>query len=240
MKEVTTLSSLNVLVHSTDGSFRVRQIRVSRFLYGGFAGRDDRAVHAHIEELRRIGVSAPAETPTLNPLPASLLTTGGIVEVLGQNTSGEVEYVLVFDGDEVLVGVGSDHTDRELEKQDIRLSKQVCSKVLAPVLWDYAAVEDHWDDLIIRSWVQGSGDPEPRLYQESSVAELLDVRAWMEVLRKRFGDRTDGVVLFSGTVPVLSGHLIFGESYVVGLEDPILRREIRYSYRVKFVGCDGR
>ncbi len=213
---------------------------MSRFLYGGFAGRDERAVQAHIEELRRIGVSPPTETPTLNALPASLLTTGGVVEVLGHNTSGEVEYVIVFDGDEILVGVGSDHTDRELEKQDIRVSKQVCAKVLAPVLWEYAAVENHWDELVIRSWVHESGDSEPRLYQESSVAELLDVRAWTEVLSKRLGDRTDGVVLFSGTVPVFGGALVCGESYAIGLEDPVLRREIRYSYRVKFVACHGR
>ena len=33
------------------------------------------------------------------------------------------------------VGTGSDHTDREVEKYGVTVSKQMCDKPVAPVFW---------------------------------------------------------------------------------------------------------
>jgi len=67
-------------------------------------------------------------------VPPERVTTAPSVRVRGSHTSGEVEFVLFKTGSGTLVTVGSDHTDRELEKSDVPLSKAVCPKVVAPVL----------------------------------------------------------------------------------------------------------
>ena len=43
------------------------------------------------------------------------------------------------------VGIGSDHTDREVETYNITVSKQMCEKPMAPVLWALSDVADHWE-----------------------------------------------------------------------------------------------
>ena len=53
------------------------------------------------------------------------------VVVVGDKTSGEAEFVLVYSGAELYVGVGSDHTDRGLERLSVSRSKQVCPKPLS-------------------------------------------------------------------------------------------------------------
>ena len=47
-------------------------------------------------------------------------------------------------------------------------------------------------------------------------------------------NKKEGIVLFSGTIPTRAG-LIFGESYELEMEDPVLKRMIKHSYRVKIL-----
>jgi hypothetical protein len=47
-------------------------------------------------------------------------------------------------------------------------------------------------------------------------------------------DKKESFVLFSGTIPTKIG-LIFGDFYEPVLEDPVLKRAIRHSYRVKIL-----
>ena len=94
-----------------------------RLINAGFTGRDRAAVEAHIEELRHHGVPCPDETPVLYPKMANLITTADEVEVIGPDTSGEAEFVLLLDTGRVLVGTGSDHTDREPEKTTIEKAR---------------------------------------------------------------------------------------------------------------------
>ena len=54
------------------------------------------------------------------------------LEVLGPDTSGEVEPVIVALDDGLWIGLGSDHTDRKAETMGIALSKQLCGKVMGP------------------------------------------------------------------------------------------------------------
>ncbi|KQZ01468.1 hypothetical protein ASD45_11870 [Pseudolabrys sp. Root1462] len=63
--------------------------------------------------------------------------------MLGGDSSGEVEpVVLSFDG-AMWLGVGSDHTDRKLETLGIALSKQICGKVIGEDVWPLAELTPH-------------------------------------------------------------------------------------------------
>jgi 4-hydroxyphenylacetate 3-monooxygenase len=73
-----------------------------RLVIGGYTGRDEAAVRAHIDELAAIGVPPPAAVPDFYELPAGLLTTSATIEVGSGNTSGEAEPVLLRSGGPVL------------------------------------------------------------------------------------------------------------------------------------------
>ena len=92
----------------------------------GYTGRDRAAVERHIRELEREGVPAPPRVPMCYAVANHLLIQGGgMVEVCGGTTSGEAEPVLLVTPRGVLVGVGSDHTDRQLERQCVARSKNL-------------------------------------------------------------------------------------------------------------------
>src|SRR5882672_11152782 len=88
-----------------------RRIEISTLVIAGWTGRDRTAVEYHIAELAAIGVRPPRVVPCFYRVGANLLTTTGEVEVVGEDSSGEVEFVLVAEPDAMYVGVGSDHTD---------------------------------------------------------------------------------------------------------------------------------
>ncbi len=102
----------------------------------GYVGRNQAEVRRHVEELAAKGIPAPKSTPVLFPKVRRALVTDESIEVYGEETSGELEYVLLIrDENEIYVGLGSDHTDRKLEETDIPRSKQVCPNVLSKTVW---------------------------------------------------------------------------------------------------------
>src|SRR5262249_18271568 len=149
----TPMNTLTLTVLAEDRSTPLRFV-VRRVVNAGYVGRDQAAVRAHIDELAREGIPPPRPVPDFFLVGADRLTTKDQIEVLGKETSGEVEYVLLLDQGEVYVGVGSDHTDRALEQHSLTRSKQICSNVLSSQVWRYRDVKDRWDDLLLQSWVQ--------------------------------------------------------------------------------------
>ena len=135
-----------------------------RIIIAGYTGRNQEEVKAHINELAAQGVPAPTEIPTIFRATLDRLKTDNDMEVLGEHTSGEAEAVLLVAGNDIWVAVGSDHTDRELEKINIVASKQVCPKPVSAEVWRYADVRERWDSLVLRSWVGETG--REQLYQE--------------------------------------------------------------------------
>ena len=101
----------------------------------GWTGRDVAALEKHIRELEEIGVKRPKSTPIFYRNAASLLTTADTIEVLGEHSSGEIEYVIHAIGGDLFVGVGSDHTDRKAETINVSLSKQMCAKPVSRKIW---------------------------------------------------------------------------------------------------------
>ncbi|HHY91908.1 MAG TPA: DUF2848 family protein [Firmicutes bacterium] len=195
----------------------------------GFAGRDQEKVHEHIRELQAIGVECPAQTPVIYPASGLLATTDTAIQVVGSETGPEVEFVLVPYQNRLLVGLASDQTDRSLEKVSIYKSKQICAKPLSTVLWDYEDVADHWDQLVLRGWVETEGAK--TLYQESPASALLPVPALLDHVRREYPD-LEGAIILSGTVPTLSG-LATPSRFTALLQDPVLGREIHLAYEVQ-------
>ena len=128
--------------------------------------------------------------------------------------------------------MGSDHTDRDVETKSIPGSKQMYAKCLAPECWLYPDVRKHWDELILRCWATKGA--RRALYQEALLSEVLDPQELIEKMPCEGIDKKEGFVLFSGTIPTKGG-LIFGDFYELELEDPVLNRAIRHSYRVKIL-----
>ena len=193
----------------------------------GYAGRDRAAVDHHIDELAELGVPRPANIPLFMVFPPGLIAQGPSISVTGVDTSGEAEIVVVVDGDEAFVTVGSDHTDRDLEAVHMIASKAVCPKPVALSGWSAAEVGDRWDDLVLRSRIDGDV-----LYQDGSAAtnlhplELVAAIPWS-------GPPPGCFVAFTGTVPVIDG-IRPSTGFRAELSGPGLP-SIELSYRVETV-----
>ena len=163
----------------------------------GYAGRDRAAVEHHIDELAALGVPRPASIPLFMVFPPWLITQAPSIAVAGSDTSGEAEIVVVVDGDDAFVTIGSDHTDRTLEAVDIVASKGVCPKPVARTGWTAQSVAEDWDGLKLSSRIDGEV-----LYQDGSAGanlpplELVASIPWA-------GRAPDCFVAFTGTVPVI-------------------------------------
>jgi len=206
---------------------------VRRLYLGGWAGRSLQDVQHHIDELAKVGVPAPTQIPILMPMPRHLVTTDSSIEVRDGVTSGEVEYVLLLNGERVWVTVGSDHTDREIERVDIAKSKQLYPNVIAAETWPYDEVRGHWDALELTCWVETNG--RFILYQQSPLAALRSAASWLDTLQER-DLLARGTVLFSGSLPTIAGTLVCGDAYRFSLADPVLGRTLEQSYRVLPLG----
>src|SRR5713101_8212879 len=112
-----------------------REVGIDDAIVAGWTGRDAAAVEKHIAELEALGVRCPATTPIFYRVSVARLTMATEIEAVGAHYGGEVEFVLLQHGGRLWVGVGSDHTDREVEAYGVTVSKQLCEKPVAPVLW---------------------------------------------------------------------------------------------------------
>ena len=205
-------------------------VTVDSLIIAGWTGRDADAIEEHIAELEAIGVPRPGTVPCLYRVAASLLTTSGMIEVPGADSSGEVEFVLYGAAGGMLVGVGSDHTDRKVETYSITVSKQMCAKPVAPAAWRHAEVAGHWDELMLRSWAVEGGDR--RLYQEGPVSAM---RMPGDLIARHFdgaGELPAGAAMFCGTLAV-RGDVAAADRFELELEDPVLNRRIRHGYDVR-------
>lgn len=205
-------------------------ITIDRLIVAGWVGRDKAALQHHIQELGKLGVPAPSRTPTYMNLSPMVLTTKEVMDVVGDESSGEVECVLIKDGESVYVGVGSDHTDRAFEQYGIPASKQMCAKPIASVMWDLADVRDHLDQIVLRSWMTTGG--RRRLYQEGRLAANIDVLDILAAIPPGDGPAAARICLFCGTFPAIDG-IECGERFEFEMEDPVLQRTIGHEYGVR-------
>jgi hypothetical protein len=210
------------------GSRTPLTLSIRQAVVAGWTGRDPVARDKHIAELAAIGIAPPASTPIYYRVSARRLTTAERIECTGSDSSGEVEFVLIGSQGRTYVGLGSDHTDRKVEAYNITVSKQMCDKPLAPVVWDLDEVNDHWDAIVLRSfaWIGG----ERVLYQEGKLDGMLPVA---ELIAGSFGAAglPDGCAMFGGTFAAKGG-IRPASRFEVEIEDPVLGRSIRHGYDV--------
>jgi hypothetical protein len=224
-------------LHLTIDSSRGGQLVLEdpQVVIAGFTGRDRAAVDEHIAELHALGVAAPPEVPTFWSMPSRLLSLAPAVAcVPSATTSGEAEPVLIcVPSGETYVGAGSDHTDRERERESLEAAKLACPKMLAPSVWRLDDVADHWDELRLLSRTGLDGDP----YQRSTLAAVREPGDLLERLRAFGVDWERPLVFYLGTVAVLDGFR-FDTRFEAILQDPRSGRELVCAYEVRDLSAD--
>jgi hypothetical protein len=210
------------------GRRHTEHVDVNRLTIAGWAGRDQAAIEHHIAELAELGVKRPSTTPCFYRLGAELLTQAEQIDVVGAKSSGEAECVLLQTEAGLLVTIGSDHTDREVEAYGVTVSKQVCPKPLARDAWRLDDVAGHWDQLELRAYALARG--ERRVYQQGSVAALLPAA---ELLAR--APLSQHAAMFCGTLAVQGGivGMADGDALELELHDPVLKRTLCHAYRVR-------
>lgn len=222
---------LHVTVDAGEGA-EERTIAVGRVYNLGFTIRDREKMQRHLDEVVGVTVPWPEKPPIIFPISAWATITDTEVTVQYARTSGEVEIVTVQDGDEILVGVGSDQTDRELEATDIPWSKQAAPNVIAPTLWRWTDVADHWNQVELSSHVAEEEGGERVLYQKASVAEFWTPQEMLDSLEGRLAPASGAKVLFSGTVVSEDEKLNFGKELTIRMHDPVTDKSIEHTYVV--------
>jgi len=192
----------------------------------GWTGRDEKALHHHIEELAAIGVPRPSSVPVFYRISTANLMQTANLQVLGADTSGEAEPVVVAMVDGLWLGIGSDHTDRKAETMGIALSKQLCAKVVGKSLWRLEDVASHWDQLILRAYV--TIDDKRLKYQEGPLSAMRDPADLMSRAGAKF---ETGTIMFCGTLGAIGG-IRPASQFTALLEDPVLGREMMCEYDI--------
>lgn len=205
-----------------------RIVDIHRVYNLGSAARSPDSALPHQREVAEIGVRIAFDVPPprIYPVSPQTVTTEHAVYVLNDETSGEVEFCVLVDGDEVFVGVGSDHTDRLLERTSIPWSKEVCPNVLAPTMWRWPQVREHWDECLLESRLDGA------LYQSSTVGVFLRPEDMIELIRMRAGAGSGPFLIYSGAYASIDTTMRYGVRWDLTLTDTTLRRTITHQYDV--------
>src|SRR5579863_1796194 len=217
------------MVKLVEGRRQVLRVEVADLVIAGWTGRDTAGLQHHIDELAALGVKPPSSVPLFYRVDRRLIGTETSIDVVGSETSGEVETV-IFSAGGLWVGLGSDHTDRAAEAVSVALSKQLCRKVVAKELWPYEDVARHWDQLILRAHIVTSS--KRRLYQEGPAAIIRDPRELIERYTRGGASLPEGTVMFCGTQPAIGG-IAPADHFEMELEDPVLGRSIRCGYDIR-------
>ncbi len=209
-------------------------VDVDTVIVAGWTGRDRRAVEERIAELEALGITRPTSVPVFYRVSGTRLSTAATIESTSAS-SGEVEPVLLQHDGRLWVGLASDHTDREVEAYGITVSKQMCDKPCAPVLWPMAEVEDHWDELVLRAFIEENG--KRVLYQEGPLMGMLRPADLIERYRRE-GRFEPGTAMLCGTHAAIGG-IRPSRSFEMELEDPVLDRRIRHGYEIEVLPIAG-
>lgn len=219
---------MDVKLSRLDGSTADARFAIKRMYNFGSATRDPQVAVAHQEEVAKSGIHIAFDVPAprIYPIAIQAITSDEEVYVQSDRTSGEVE-IVIYVGDEIYVGVGSDHTDRALETVSIPGSKQAVVNHLAPEFWPYEEIRESWDECVLKSWV------DDRLYQDVGVSAFLRPEDIIALLRERAnGVPERDFMIYCGTIVSVDKALGFGSRWRYRLENPTTGRKIESAYQV--------
>jgi len=200
-------------------------VEIADLTVAGWTGRNADAVAHHIRELAALGVAPPSQVPLFYRVSHTLLMHTDLIEVLGHATSGEAEPLLAHLDGVLWLGLGSDHTDRDLEAASVAASKQACPKPVADTFWRFDDIAPHVDDLILTCQIQENGTW--TLYQEGTLAQIVPLPGL--AARAKLGGQ--GAML-CGTLPAI-GAVRPAAAYRMALTDPVRNKTMTLNYRVK-------
>ena len=129
----------------------------------------------------------------------------------------------------MLIGVGSDHTDREVETYSVPVSKQMCAKPVSKDVWRYDEVKDHFDDLLLRAWATENG--EKKLYQDGGVTAMRPPEELIGLYLPGQTALPAGMAMYCGTLAAIGG-IRPADRFDVEIEDPLRGTNILYGYNV--------
>jgi hypothetical protein len=183
---------------------------------------------AHQNEVADVGVRIAFDRPAprVYPMAVSSITTDDCIGVHHERTSGEAELVLVVDDGELYLGIGSDHTDRDLEALSILWSKQYSPSVLGRDVWRWRDVEEDWNQLVLESDVDG------RPYQSSKAAVFRKPTDILSALSERVQALPSSYVVYCGTYTTLENTIAFGGHWDVRLVNRRTDDRLAFGYDV--------
>lgn len=203
---------------------------IKNLMVVGFSGKDVEKTMEHIHELEKEGVKCPSEVPVPYQCDPQIVTRKEVIDVIGPKTSGEAEYLILCHEGKFYIGIGSDHTDREMEAVSIHKSKQVCLKPCSVEFWDYEEVKDHLPKLRLISTQVVDGKEID--YQNGVAGDLLPFDVIIEKVQKEVP--LEDCLIYTGTVPLLNGFR-FGEQFSARLVDDQLGRELSLTYKIHVI-----
>lgn len=201
------------LVFEVDGSDERIELHDFRAFVAGYTGRDAASVQHHIDELAAIGVAPPPEVPMYYEMSPTQFSTAGAFTHAGLTLwSGEVEPLYIRHHGRYYLGIGSDHTDRDLEVVDIADSKRACPKPIGSrVRGIHDILQLTLDPVIAECRIDG------RAYQRGTLDGIRHPRDVIGTLLERI-DLGDGdFVCLGGTLPLLAGTFTDGERWELSL-----------------------
>jgi 4-hydroxyphenylacetate 3-monooxygenase len=214
-----------VIIFTIAGTNTTIKVNNPTVVVAGYTGRDEESVRHHIEELAAIGVKPPESIPSFFLMDRGVLTQRPDLTVNGIFTSGEVEPVLIRCGGQLYLSVGSDHTDRDMERESVFQSKAICPK---PVANEAILLTEHifsdWDAITAESYVDGV------LYQQGSLVSLKIPTEVLDLFCTRYPEVVGDIVMFCGTWPLINGEFIAGDEWKISLTTP---NDISLSHRYK-------
>ncbi|MFK7858337.1 MAG: DUF2848 domain-containing protein [Granulosicoccus sp.] len=199
-------------------------ITINDVYVAGWTGRNRESVENHIQELAELGISPPSKIPLYYRISNEWLTRKSRIQVLGNETSGEIEPLLIRQDGKTWLGLASDHTDRQLEAYSVAASKQACPKPISSELWSFDSVKDHMDALILKCRILESGQWID--YQSGEMARILPITDL--ICESEIGNHS---AMLCGTLTAIGGVRPAME-YSMELIDPVLDRTISLEYSV--------
>ncbi|WP_246657479.1 DUF2848 domain-containing protein [Cohaesibacter sp. CAU 1516] len=201
------------------------EIAVDQLIVAGWTGRNIEAVQHHIDELAAIGVAPPSTVPLYYRVSNALLTQDDAIQVVGEESSGEVEPLLLKVAGNLYLGLGSDHTDRGLEAHSVAASKQICAKPVASEVWAFDEVADHLDQIELKCSIKEDGAWVA--YQDGTLASIRPLAELMAG-----ADFADNMAMLCGTLGAIGG-VRPASDYKMEMVDPVLGRSLAFGYQAR-------